>query len=189
LRENGITHSYDLIEMFKEHPSIAPLIEGGQVAEYGAHLIPEGGLEMMPKLYGNGYMILGDAAGFAFSNGLVLQGMNYAILSGIKAGETAVEAKLRNNFSEQSLSAYEEKLNSTYVLKDLKTFKDIRKVTNNPMMYNTYPKLLESIMLETLWERGQPKKKIRDDLSSCASNLNMGRIKTLREFYYIYRRM
>jgi electron transfer flavoprotein-quinone oxidoreductase len=189
LRENGITHSYDLIEIFKEHPSIAPLIEGGQVAEYGAHLIPEGGLEMMPKLYGNGYMILGDAAGFAFSNGLVLQGMNYAILSGIKAGETAVEAKLRNNFSEQSLSAYEEKLNSTYVLKDLKTFKDIRKVTNNPMMYNTYPKLLESIMLETLWERGQPKKKIRDVLSSCASNLNMGRIKTLREFYYIYRRM
>jgi len=98
LRENGVTHTYDIIEQFKEHPSIAPLIDGGTVAEYGAHMIPEGGLEMVPKLFGDGYMIVGDSAGFGFSNGLVLQGMNYAFLSGILAGEAAVEAKSRNDF-------------------------------------------------------------------------------------------
>ena len=189
LRRNGMTHTYDLIEVFKEHPSIAPLIEGGTVAEYGAHLIPEGGIESVPQLYGNGYMILGDAAGFAFSNGLVLQGMNYAILSGIMAGETAVKAKSMNDYSAKSLSEYEKKLNNTYVLKDLKTFKDIRKVTGNPKMYTVYPQLLEGILLETLWERGQPKKKVRDILSEAASKMNMSKVKTLTDFYNIYRRM
>jgi electron transfer flavoprotein-quinone oxidoreductase len=189
LRKNGVTHTYDIIETFKEHPSIAPLIEGGTVAEYGAHLIPEGGLDMVPQVYGNGYMIVGDAAGFAFSNGLVLQGMNYAILSGIVAGQTAVEAKTRNDFTSKSLSAYEEKLQNTYVLKDLKTFKDIRKVTGNKNMYTVYPKMLEGILLEMLWERGQPKKKVRDILGSCATDLKMSRLKTMTDFYYIYRRM
>jgi len=189
LRENGMTHTYDIIERFKEHPSIAPLIEGGTVVEYGAHLIPEGGIQMVPKLYGDGYLIAGDAAGFAFSNGLVLQGMNYAILSGILAGETAVEAKKSGNFSESSLANYRRKLEDTYVLKDLKTFKDIRKVTGNKNMYKTYPKMLESLLLEMLWERGQPKKKIREILSSCAADLNMSRLKTVTDFYYMYRRM
>ncbi|MEM0136147.1 MAG: FAD-dependent oxidoreductase [Thermoplasmatales archaeon] len=189
LRENGVTHTYDIIEQFKEHPSIAPLIDGGTTAEYGAHMIPEGGLEMVPKLYGDGYMIIGDAAGFGFSNGLVLQGMNYAFLSGILAGETAVDAKGRNDFSSDSLSLYRQKLENSYVLKDLKTFKDIRKVTNNKNMYTTYPKMLESILLEMLWERGQPKKKVRDILGSCAADLKMSKLKTATDFYYIYRRM
>ncbi|MGC8645513.1 MAG: FAD-dependent oxidoreductase [Thermoplasmata archaeon] len=189
LRENGMTHTYDIIEQFKDHPSIAPLIEGGTVVEYGAHLIPEGGIQMVPKIYGNGYMIVGDAAGFAFSNGLVLQGMNYAVLSGILAGETAVEAKKKGDFSESFLALYREKLEETYVLKDLRTFKDIRKVTGNRNMYTVYPKMLESLLLEMLWERGQPKKKIRDILSSCAADLKMSKLKTVTDFYYMYRRM
>ncbi|MEM0128192.1 MAG: FAD-dependent oxidoreductase [Thermoplasmatales archaeon] len=189
LRENGMTHTYDIIEKFKEHPSIAPLIEGGNVVEYGAHLIPEGGIQMVPKLYGDGYLMAGDAAGFAFSNGLVLQGMNYAILSGILAGETVAEAKKKNDFSSSALSLYRAKLEETYVLKDLRTFKDIRKVTGNRNMYTVYPKMLESLFLEMLWERGQPKKKIRDILSSCATDLKMSRLKTVTDFYYMYRRM
>jgi electron transfer flavoprotein-quinone oxidoreductase len=189
LRENGMTHTYDIIEQFKEHPSIAPLIEGGTVTEYGAHMIPEGGLDMVPKVFGDGYMIVGDAAGFGFSNGLVLQGMNYAFLSGILAGETAVEAKTRNDFSSSSLSLYREKLESSYVLKDLKTFKDIRKVTGNKNMYTAYPKMLESILLEMLWERGQPKKKVREILGSAANEMKMSRLKTVTDFYSIYRRM
>ncbi len=189
LRENGVTHTYDIIEQFKEHPSIAPLIEGGTIAEYGAHMIPEGGMEMVPQLFGDGYMIVGDAAGFGFSNGLVLQGMNYAFLSGILAAETAVKSKGKGDYSSSALSLYREKLEGSYVLKDLRTFKDIRKVTNNRNMYTTYPKMLESILLEMLWERGQPKKKVREILSSCATDLKMSKLKTATDFYYMYRRM
>ncbi len=189
LRRNGVTHTYDLIEKFKSHPSIAPLIEGGTTIEYGAHLIPEGGIDSVPQLYGNGYMLLGDAAGLAFSNGLVLQGMNYAIVSGIKAGEAVAEAKARNDFTAKSLAVYEQKLGRTYALKDLKTFKDIRKVTNNPKMYTVYPQLLEGILLETLWERGQPKKKTREVIGEAASKLSVGKVKALTDLYGIYRRM
>ncbi len=189
LRRNGVTHTYDIIEQFKEHPSIAPLIEGGTVAEYGAHMIPEGGIEMVPKIYGNGYMIVGDAAGFGFSNGLVLQGMNYAFLSGMVAGETAVDAKSRRDFSSNYLSSYRESLEKTYVLRDLKKFKGIRKVTGNKNMYTVYPKMFEDILLEMLWERGQPKKKVRDILSASASELNLSRLRTVTDLYSIYRRM
>ncbi|MEM1614131.1 MAG: hypothetical protein QXP25_04415, partial [Thermoplasmatales archaeon] len=105
------------------------------------------------------------------------------------AGETAVEAKKRNDFSASSLSLYRTKLEETYVLKDLRTFKDIRKVTGNKNMYTVYPKMLEGILLEMLWERGQPKKKIREILSSCAADLKMSRLKTVTDFYYMYRRM
>ena len=56
-------------------------------------------------------------------------------------------------------------------------------------MYTTYPKMLESILLEMLWERGQPKKKVREILGSCAADLNVGKLKTATDFYYMYRRM
>ncbi len=123
LRKNGSTYSFDIIEEFAEHPYIAPMIEGGKVEEYSAHLVQEGGIQGVPKLYGNGYMIAGDAAGFSFSNGLVLQGMNYAIASGIAAAETAIEAKSKNNFSEEALAAYRERLMNSFVLRDLLDFR------------------------------------------------------------------
>ena len=56
----------DLIEDFKANPAVAPLIEGGTVAEYSAHLIPEAGLAMMPQIFGDGILVAGDAAGFRF---------------------------------------------------------------------------------------------------------------------------
>ena len=52
----------DIIAELKRHPAVAPLVEGGQVVEYSAHLIPEAGLEMMPKMVADGLLIAGDAA-------------------------------------------------------------------------------------------------------------------------------
>ena len=53
---------YGLLEAFKRHPSVAPLIEGSEVKEYSAHLIPEGGFKAIPQLYGDGWVVVGDAA-------------------------------------------------------------------------------------------------------------------------------
>lgn len=58
---------YTLLERMKAHPAIAPLIEGGEMKEYCAHLIPEGGYNAMPPLYGDGWMIVGDAGMFVNS--------------------------------------------------------------------------------------------------------------------------
>ena len=53
---------YALLDRFKRHPSVAPLIEGSEVKEYAAHLIPEGGFKSIPQLYGDGWVVVGDAA-------------------------------------------------------------------------------------------------------------------------------
>ena len=131
-------YSYDIIERFRTHPYINDLLSDGELIEYSAHLVPEGGYKMVPKVYGNGYLITGDAAGFCFSNGLVLQGMNYAALSGKLAAETVIEAYSIGDFSEKTLKLYKRKLDSSMVMKDLKNFENVSKITWNPRMYNDY---------------------------------------------------
>ena len=93
---------YELLDTFKIHPSIAPLLRGGQVREYSAHIIPEAGWSIIPKLYAPGMLVAGDAAGLCLVTGLYLEGINYAIQSGVVAGETAVMAFEQDDFSGQS---------------------------------------------------------------------------------------
>ncbi len=66
-----------LLAGFKAHPAVFPLVSGGDVVEYGAHLIPEAGLAMMPQLAGNGILVAGDAAGLCLAAGLWLEGVNF----------------------------------------------------------------------------------------------------------------
>lgn len=114
---------YDLLDKLKQHPEIAPLLKGGELLEYSAHLIPEGGYKKIPALVSNGVMVCGDAA--MFVNNMHWEGTNLAMLSGKFAGETAVIALGKGDFSEQSLSRYQEKLENSFIIKDLRTYKDL----------------------------------------------------------------
>ena len=76
----------------RHHPAIAPLVEGGEVKEYSAHLIPEAGLAMMPKMTADGLLVAGDAAAMCLAAGIWLEGVNFAMASGMYAGEAAAEA-------------------------------------------------------------------------------------------------
>ncbi|MBR1425748.1 FAD-dependent oxidoreductase [bacterium] len=114
---------FELLEQLKNHPSIAPLIEGGTLKEYNAHLIPEGGYKKIPKLCDNGVMIVGDAG--MLVNNLHWEGTNLAMISGKLAGETAVEALNAENFSKKFLSRYEKALKNSFVIKDMHTYKDL----------------------------------------------------------------
>ncbi|MGB2942594.1 MAG: FAD-dependent monooxygenase, partial [Candidatus Macondimonas sp.] len=82
---------YVLLEQMKTHPAIRPLLEGTELKEYVAHLIPEGGYNAIPKLYGNGWMIVGDSAGLV--NSVHREGSNLAMTSGRLAGETVIELR------------------------------------------------------------------------------------------------
>ena len=68
-----------MLDDFKKNHLIAPLLEGGELCEYSAHLVPEGGYKMIPKLYGHGVMVTGDAAGLVMNLGYVVRGMDLAI--------------------------------------------------------------------------------------------------------------
>ena len=76
---------YGLLEAFKKHPSVAPLIQGSEVKEYAAHLIPEGGYKAIPELFGDGWVVVGDAA--QLNNAIHREGSNLAMTSGRIAGE------------------------------------------------------------------------------------------------------
>lgn len=116
---------YEILNELKEHPAIRPLIEGGELLEYSAHLIPEGGYGAMPPLYKDGLLIAGDAA--MLVNNVHWEGTNLAMVSGKLAAETAIEAIEKDDFSSNMLSLYQTKLNDSFVLKDLKTYKNVMK--------------------------------------------------------------
>ena len=117
-----------ILEHFKNQPQIKKLIDGGNLVEYSAHLVPEIGLDMVPQLYGNGVLVAGDAAGFVVNNGFSIQGMNYALASGREAGKTAVACIRQGNVSARKLASYKHLLDQSFVGKNLKKFQKTHKV-------------------------------------------------------------
>lgn len=114
---------FELLEQLKQHPKIAPYIKNGELKEYSAHLIPEGGYKKIPKLCDNGVMIVGDAG--MLVNNLHWEGTNLAMISGKLAAETAIEALDNGDYSKKTLSKYEHKLKNSFVMKDMKTYRDL----------------------------------------------------------------
>lgn len=135
----------DLLEEFKRHPSISPFIKEGTLKEYAAHLIPEGGYYSVPKLYTNGFMVVGDAA--MLVNVVGWEGTNFAVESGIHAGETAIEAHKLKDFSVNVLRNYEMKLRNCFVLRDLRKFRRVPLLLrNNKALFSVYPQMLNDIL-------------------------------------------
>lgn len=131
----------DLLDEFKAHPAVAPLLEGSEIKEYSAHLIPEVKYSELPRPYGDGYLLLGDTAGFV--NFLYQEGSNLAITSGRLAGETVIAAREKGDFSAASLSLYQRKLEDSFVLKDLYS---LRKAPaffrTHRQFFGVYPRIL-----------------------------------------------
>lgn len=76
-----------MLEDFKQHPAVAPLIAGGKLVEYSAHVVPEAGINMLPELVGDGVLIAGDAAGMCMNLGFTIRGMDLAIAAGEAAAK------------------------------------------------------------------------------------------------------
>jgi len=150
----------EVIEDFLAHPAIAPLIRGGKLAEYGAHLVPEGGIPMLPRLFADGMLVAGDAAGLSVNNGFVVRGMDLAIGSGLAAAETILEAKGRNDFSAASLSAYQRKLDASFVMQDMRTYAKAPQFMKNARLYTTYPQILTGLMQEIYTQAALPKENL-----------------------------
>ena len=159
LREHKISIA-DLVEKFKEHPSIKRLIKGATLKEYSGHLMPEAGIHMMPKLYTDGMLVAGDAAAMVFYTGLNLEGVNFAMASGYYAAEAVKAAKARNDFSANSLAQYRKLLEDSFVLKDLKSFSNSSPMLANKRFYTVYPDLMCTLMENMFRVDGKPRKKM-----------------------------
>ena len=154
------TEIQELMERFKLHPSIQKYIKGGKVVEYSAHMIPELGTRMIPRPYANGFLAVGDAAGFVLSHGYTYRGVDLAILSGMAAAETVKAARAANDYSAGSLSRYLHDLRSFGVLSELEEFGRTPSFLGNPRIYSAYPQLLCGILNRMYTVDGTKKEKM-----------------------------
>jgi electron transfer flavoprotein-quinone oxidoreductase len=149
---------YELIEAFKRHPMVAPLIEGGKPREYLAHWLAEGGYDTIPRLYGNGYLIAGDSA--MLFNALHREGNNLAMASGRMAAEAAIAALKRGDFSAKGLAGYGERLAASFVMKDMRKYRRFgRFLYRHKEVFNELPALASGAAREMLTVDGTPKKR------------------------------
>src|SRR3979411_3299811 len=137
----------ELMEHFKNHPSVRPLLRGAETVEYLAHLIPEGGYRGIPKVYGPGYLVCGDAA--MLSNPVHREGSNLAMESGRLAGETVIHCKEVDDFSERRLGEYKGRLDNSWIMADMKKYDGaVPLLEHNPQMLTKYPQVLDRMLEE-----------------------------------------
>jgi electron-transferring-flavoprotein dehydrogenase len=116
---------HQLLQRMKLHPLFRPFLEGGQLLEWGAKTIPEGGYYSLPeRRYGRGMMILGDAAGFVDVPSL--KGIHYAMQSGIYAARTAFNALKAGDASAAALAPYDKLVMDSYIAGDLYRTRNMR---------------------------------------------------------------
>lgn len=150
----------DLLEGFKNNPMVKPLIRGGETKEYAGHMLPEGGYKAIPKLYGNGVLVAGDAAQMV--NGLHREGSNMAMISGKLAGETVIMAASKGDFTAEGLSPYQKNLENTFIIKDLKKYKNSTGYfDNHPELFSLYPEIVSDAMHTFFRVDGTSKKDVQ----------------------------
>jgi electron-transferring-flavoprotein dehydrogenase len=116
---------HDLLQRLKLHPLFRPYLEGGEMVEWGAKTIPEGGYHALPeRLSGDGVVILGDSAGLVDVPSL--KGIHYAMQSGIYAAEAIFAALKADDTSGGALGAYDRALHASYVRDDLFRTRNMR---------------------------------------------------------------
>lgn len=153
-----------MLEDFKQHPAVRPLIKGGTLLEYSAHMVPEGGLAMMPALAADGAMVVGDAAGMCLNLGYTIRGMDLAIASAEAAALTAIDAKAANDFSAAGLAGYRRRLEDSFVLKDLIRYQKLPAFLENPRMFTAYPQMAVDLMSDLFVIDGKPSRSLLSKL-------------------------
>ena len=136
----------DIIAGLKAHPAIAPLVEGAELKEYSAHLIPEAGLSMMPKLAADGLLVAGDAAAMCLAAGIWLEGVNFAMASGMYAGEALVDAIRDGDTSLIGLGGYERRLRDTFVLRDHRKLRRAPHLVLSDRVQHVYPQMIANVV-------------------------------------------
>jgi electron transfer flavoprotein-quinone oxidoreductase len=153
---------YDMLDAFKQNPVIARLVRGGEVVEYSTHMIVEDSYEKLPQLSTGGIILVGDSAGLCNSS-IYHEVTNLAMQSGVLAAETAIEAKKKGDYSAESLSAYRQKLEASFVLKDMVHYKRaVDFLSRNKQFLNEYPDLFMELATDFFTVDKTPKKEIRN---------------------------
>src|SRR5690606_820921 len=114
-----------LLQQMKQHPLFREYLEGGELIEWGAKTIPEGGFFSLPeRRTGNGVVVLGDSAGFV--EVASLKGIHYAVQSGILAAHAIFDALKQGDVSAAALAAYDRAVDESFIHSDLRARRNMR---------------------------------------------------------------
>ncbi|MFB6110062.1 MAG: FAD-binding protein [Halodesulfurarchaeum sp.] len=151
----------EVIDDFKQHPAVAPLVKGGRLVEYSAKAIPEGGASSVPQLAHDGAVIVGDAAGLVLNNGIHLEGTNMAVESGYWAGKAVAEAAERGQYDAAALQSYPENLEDSFVMENLEHYDWFGDFAANEkeFLFEELPAALTEAELEFFDQDHEPKER------------------------------
>ena len=156
LREKRLK-PYDILNTFKAHPAVSDMLRGGEVVEYSAHVVSTGDIRGMPReIFADGVMVAGEAAHLLLNAGKAIQGMDFAMRSGMLAAETAIQASSAQDFSASMLGNYRKALESSYVMQDMRSFQDAVHLLHSPAMHEKIPNVICDFGRQFFTVRNEP---------------------------------
>jgi electron transfer flavoprotein-quinone oxidoreductase len=136
-------HIQEIFQDYKLHPAILALIEGGTTIEYGAHLVPEIGYRGIPeRLHREGMVVIGDAARFGINTGLIIRGMDLAMVSGLAAARAILDAPGTAEVG----PLYIDELEDLMLLAEERAFQNFHGIFEIPRVFREVPKLANDAM-------------------------------------------
>ncbi|MDY7082306.1 MAG: FAD-dependent monooxygenase, partial [Halobacteria archaeon] len=181
---------HDVLDEFKSHPAVAPLVRDGRLVEYSAHAIPEGGYDAVPDVVHDGAVIAGDAAGLVLNNGAHLEGTNMAIESGYYAGKAVADAVEKGKTDAAALESYRANLENSFVMKNLEHYNWFHEVMadDREFLFEELPGALADFETEFFRVDGTPKEEHIEDAKESLLEATGGWIGAVRKAWK-YRRM
>ena len=167
------TAPYELLDEFKAHSSVAPLLRGGEKVEYATKMIPEDSYDDFSDLYAAGVMLVGDCAGLV-NPSIHHEGTNLAMASGVLAAEAFLEAREKQDFSRSGLESYRNRLDASWVMQDLEHYRGtVDFLRANREFVDSYPRITVELMRDYFTVDDTPKaevrrrlmRKVRDEVS------------------------
>ncbi len=152
----------EIFQELKMHPAIYELIKDGETVEYSAHLVSEAGLRGIPsQLYREGFVMIGDAAGFVINTGYSIRGIDLAILSGIAAARAIIVSGKPLDVG----PAYMEELQKVNLIPTMQQADPFFEILETPWLYDRLPNLANGVCERLFTVNGQVPKKIRSQMT------------------------
>ncbi|MFN4045994.1 MAG: electron transfer flavoprotein-ubiquinone oxidoreductase, partial [Acidilobaceae archaeon] len=172
-------HVSRLVEAFRLHPYFRNLWREADVIEYGGRMTIEAGLKLMPrKLYMNGLLVVGDAAGFLVNTGYTIRGVDMAVTSGRLAAEALIGAFNSGGPTEENLKSYEEKIRKSYIYRELENHSGIGDVMSDPFFFQKLPQIILKAAGK-LFEADYEEPKLIRSFLNAANEENISLLKTI----------
>ncbi|MBP3222762.1 MAG: FAD-dependent oxidoreductase [Actinomycetaceae bacterium] len=158
--EKSQMSSSDIHDHFVNHPDVRPFIEGGELLEYGAHLVNEGGVHVARPYVSDGCIVIGDAAGFMLNTGFTIRGMDLAAQTGILAAQAIEKAIEKRDYSSAALDVYRDFYEKSWLADDMNTYAKAPDFLDSSLLYDGVGRFASEFLYSVYRHDGSPRRHI-----------------------------